>query len=59
MYHEVKPRNPARILTRLKFTNRKIELAIIGDSISGRMTLKPDERWSKDIKLIVNTNIVK
>jgi hypothetical protein len=59
MYHEVNPRNLARILTRLKFTNRKIELAIIGDSISGRMTLKPDERWSKDIKLTVNTNVVK
>ena len=59
MYHEVKPRNLARILTSLKFTNRKIELAIIGDSISGRMTLKPDERGSKDIKLIVNTNVVK
>ena len=59
MYHKVKSRNLARILTELEFTNRKIELAIVGDSISGRMTLKLDERWSKEIKLAVNTNVVK
>jgi hypothetical protein len=42
-----------------KITNRKIELAIVGDSISVRMTLKPEGRWSKDVKLTVNTNVVK
>ena len=39
-----------------KFTKGKVELANLGDTTIGRITLEPGWKWSNDVKHIVNTN---
>ena len=57
MHHEMKSRNLDKNPDDVrKFTNGKVELANLGDTAIGRMTLEPGWKWSKDIKPIINTN---
>jgi hypothetical protein len=56
MHHEMQSRNLDKNPDEVrKFTNGKIELANLGDTTIGRMTLEPGWKWSKDVKPIVNT----
>jgi uncharacterized RmlC-like cupin family protein len=57
MHHEMQSRNldnnPDDVR---KFANGKVELANLGDTTIGRITLEPGWKWSNDVKHIVNTN---
>jgi hypothetical protein len=57
MHHEMQSRNldnnPDDVR---KFTNGKVELANLGDTTIGRITLEPGWKWSNDVKHIVNTD---
>jgi mannose-6-phosphate isomerase-like protein (cupin superfamily) len=57
MHHEMRSRNldnnPDDVR---KFTNGKVELANLGDTTIGRITLEPGWKWSNDAKHIVNTD---
>ena len=56
MHHEMQSRNLDKNPDEVrKFTNGKIELANLGDTTIGRMTLEQSWKWSKDVKPIVNT----
>lgn len=39
-----------------KFANGKVELANLGETAIGRITLEPGWKWSNDVKPIINTN---
>jgi hypothetical protein len=57
MHHEMISRNLDRKPDDVrKFTNGKIELANLGETAIGRITLQPGWKWSNDVKQIVNTN---
>jgi mannose-6-phosphate isomerase-like protein (cupin superfamily) len=57
MHHEMRSRNldnnPDDVR---KFTNGKVELANLGDTTIGRITLEPGWKRSNDVKHIVNTD---
>jgi len=57
MHHEMRSRNlnnnPDDVR---KFTNGKVEVANLGDTTIGRITLEPGWKWSSDVKHIVNTD---
>jgi len=57
MHHEMISRNLDRKPDDVrKFTNGKVELANLGETAIGRITLQPGWKWSNDVKQIVNTN---
>jgi EutQ-like cupin domain len=57
MHHEMISRNLDRKPDDVrKFTNGKVDLANLGDTVIGRITLQPGWKWSNDVKKIVNTN---
>jgi hypothetical protein len=57
MHHEMISRNLDRKPDDVrKFTNGKVDLANLGDTVIGRITLQPGWKWSNDVKQIVNTN---
>jgi mannose-6-phosphate isomerase-like protein (cupin superfamily) len=57
MHHEMRSRNLDNNADDVrKFTNGKVELANLGDTTIGRITLEPGWKWSNDVKHIVNTN---
>ena len=57
MHHEMISRNLDRKPDDVrKFTNGKVDLANLGDTVVGRITLQPGWKWSNDVKQIVNTN---
>jgi mannose-6-phosphate isomerase-like protein (cupin superfamily) len=57
MHHEMISRNLDRKPDDvIKFTNGKVELANLGETAIGRITLQPGWKWSNDVKQIVNTN---
>ena len=57
MHHEMISRNLDRKPDDVKkFTNGKVDLANLGETVIGRITLQPGWKWSKDVKPIVNTN---
>jgi EutQ-like cupin domain len=57
MHHEMISRNLDRKPDDVrKFTNGKVDLANLGDTVIGRITLEPGWKWSNDVKQIVNTN---
>jgi hypothetical protein len=57
MHHEMRSRNLDNNADDVrKFTNGKVELANLGDTTIGRITLEPSWKWSNDVKHIVNTN---
>ena len=57
MHHEMRSRNldnnPDDVR---KFTNGKVEIANLGDTTIGRITIGPGWKWSNDVKHIVNTD---
>ena len=57
MHHEMISRNLDKKPDDVrKFTNGKVDLANLGDTVIGRITLQPGWKWSNDVKQIVNTN---
>ena len=57
MHHEMISRNLDRKPDDVrKFTNGKVDLANLGETVIGRITLQPGWKWSNDVKQIVNTN---
>lgn len=57
MHHEMRSRNLDKNPDDVrKFTNGKVEVANLGDTTLGRITLEPGWKWSKDIKPIANTD---
>ena len=57
MHHEIQSRNLDKKPDEVrKFTNGKVELANLGETVIGRITLEPGWKWSKDVKQIANTN---
>ncbi len=57
MHHEMQSRNLDKSPDEVrKFSNGKMEIANLGDTVIARITAKPGWKWSKDIKPIVNTN---
>jgi hypothetical protein len=57
MHHEIQSRNLDKKPDEVrKFTNGKVDLANLGETVIGRITLQPGWKWSKDVKQIVNTN---
>jgi mannose-6-phosphate isomerase-like protein (cupin superfamily) len=57
MHHEMRSRNlDNNPDDERKFTNGKVELANLGDTTIGRITLEPGWKWSNDVKHIVNTD---
>ena len=56
MHHEIRTSNLDKKPDDIrKFTNGKVELANLGQTVIGRITLEPGWKWSKDVKQIVNT----
>ena len=57
MHHEMKSRNLDKSPDEVrKFSNGKMEIANLGDTVVARITVEPGWKWSKDVKPIVNTN---
>jgi hypothetical protein len=57
MHHEMLSRNLDKNPDDIrKFANGKVELANLGETAIGRITLEPGWKWSNDVKPIINTN---
>jgi hypothetical protein len=57
MHHEILSRNLDKNPDDIrKFANGKVELANLGETAIGRITLEPGWKWSNDVKPIINTN---
>ena len=57
MHHEMQSRNLDKNPDDVrKFANGKVELANLGETAIGRITLEPGWKWSNDVKPIINTN---
>jgi quercetin dioxygenase-like cupin family protein len=57
MHHEMLSRNLDKKPDDVrKFAHGKVELANLGETAIGRITLEPGWKWSNDVKHIANTN---
>jgi mannose-6-phosphate isomerase-like protein (cupin superfamily) len=57
MHHEMLSRNLDKNPDEVrKFSNGKMDIANLGDTVIARITAEPGWSWSKDVKPIVNTH---